>query len=125
MESGKRLSAYAVRTQIPVVGWLHYEVLRDHAPRRGTKVTARLVGESGVDVIEPLHAAELIACRGQRGALIRGTVYRAKGRKDAHVYQQAWWCEAPPRTEPLLDHQARILAMEREWERLNAAWDNV
>jgi hypothetical protein len=65
----------------------------------------------------------LVACRGPSGALIEGTEYRKKGRKDAHVDEQAWWCEAPPRTQPLLDHHARILAMEREWQRrIDAEW---
>jgi hypothetical protein len=121
MDRDKRLSAYAIRTQVPVVGWLHYEV-REHGPYNYKRVTARLVGENGSDLIQPRHSAQLMACRGQQGALIQGTVYRARGRKDANAYEQVWWCEAPPRVKPLLDHQARILALEREWSRLNALW---
>jgi hypothetical protein len=122
MESGKRLSAYAIRTQLPVIGWLHYEV-SEHGPNNHKRVTARLLSDGGDDLIQPLQFAELVACRGRQGALIQGVIYRAKGRKDAQVFKQAWWCEAPPRSGPLLDHQARILAMEKAWSRVNEAWE--
>jgi hypothetical protein len=122
MDSGKRQSAYAMKTQPPVIGWLHYDV-QEHGPYNRRRVTARLVGEQGEDLIQPVQFAELVACRGRQGALIQGMVYRAKGRKDAHAYAQAWWCEAPPRMNPLLDHQARILAMEKAWSRVNDEWE--
>jgi hypothetical protein len=46
---------------------------------------------------------------------------RQKGTKHSSKDKQAWWCEAPPRTKPLFDHQARILAAEKQYAEMNAA----
>jgi hypothetical protein len=118
-ENGKRLSAYAVKTQRPTVGWLHYEVTT-YGVYQYEKVEAKLLSEKGA-VLLTLDRAKLVASRGVRGALIEGVEYRKKGSKHSIKDAQAWWCEAPPRTAPLLDHQARILAAEKEWDRLSAA----
>lgn len=96
MGSGKRLSPYTIKTQIPVVGWLHYEV-------DGLVVRAFLRREDGLELLSLDHA-RLVGCRGRRGALIEGVEYRKKGVKHSVCDRQAWWCEAPPRTQPLLDH---------------------
>src|SRR4051794_2426110 len=101
MDKDKRLSAYAIKTQNPTVGWLHYEV--DLAG-----VRARLKSNEGFDLLPWLEHARLVVCRGNRGALIEGVQYRKKGSKHSIADRQAWWCEAPPRTTPLLDKQARV-----------------
>jgi hypothetical protein len=95
MEGGKRLSQYAIKTSLPAVGWLHYEV-------DVNGVRARVVDEEGRDVLDWLERARLVACRGTQGALIVGVNYRKKGSKHSIADKQAWWCEAPPRTKPLL-----------------------
>jgi hypothetical protein len=120
--NGKRLSPYAIKTQAPAVGWLHYE-LGDEGPYSNSNVKARLLDEKGAELLSLDHA-RLVTCRGQQGALIEGIEYRKKGRKHSIADRQAWWCEAPPRTRPLLDHQARILAVEKHYAKLNAAWGN-
>jgi hypothetical protein len=117
---GKRLSAYAIKIQLPTVGWLHYE-LGDEGPYLNSKVTAKLLNDKGEELLAMDHA-RLVACRGQQGALIEGVEYRKKGRKHSISDRQAWWCEAPPRTKPLLDHQARVLAVEKHYAKLNEAW---
>ncbi|AMO23670.1 hypothetical protein GCM10027034_37530 [Ramlibacter solisilvae] len=115
MGNGKRLSPYAIRTQTPAVGWLYYEV-------DGSVVRAFLRRKDGFELLA-LHHARLVGCCGQRGALIEGVEYRRKGVKHSICDRQAWWCEAPPRTKPLLDHQARILAAELEYlARKLAGW---
>jgi hypothetical protein len=125
MRDGKRLSPYAIRSQTPVVGWLHYEADDDGAHDM-KKVRARLVSESGVDLLLPRERACLVACHGRRGALIEGVQYRRKGTKHSITDRQAWWCEAPPRARPLLDQEARILAAEREYAaRKIAGWGDV
>jgi hypothetical protein len=116
MENGKRLSAYAVKTQNPAVGWLHYEV-------DGSVVKAFLRREDGCELLA-LDRAQLVACRGTRGALIEGVEYRKKGRKHSISDRQAWWCEAPPREKPLVDHAARVREAEREFDRQMSAWKN-
>jgi hypothetical protein len=60
----------------------------------------------------------VVACRGKSGALIEGVQYRKKGSKHSIADRQAWWCEAPPRTTPLLDKQARILTAEKRYSDL-------
>jgi hypothetical protein len=114
-EDGKRRSAYAIKTQVPKVGWLHYEV-------NDAKVRAYLRREDGTELL-CLEHARLVACRGTQGALIEGIEYRKKGVKHSISDRQAWWCEAPPRSRPLFDHQAYILSREREWQRqIDAGW---
>lgn len=114
MQHGKRLSQYAVKTQVPRVGWLHYSVVDGI-------VTATLKRESGF-VLAVLERARLVACRGTKGALIEGVEYRKKGRKHSIRDVQAWWCEAPPRTKPLLDHAARVREAERLYDEEMASW---
>ena len=116
---GKRLSAYAIRSQVPVAGWLHYSVTRFGMDQR-QKVEAKLLCDAGQELLVLDHA-RLVASRGQQGALIEGVQYRKKGRKHSIADRQAWWCEAPPRTAPLLDKHARILAAQRDLERRIAA----
>jgi hypothetical protein len=118
-ENGKRLSAYAIKTQRPAVGWLHYEVTK-YGVYQYEKVEAKLLSDKGT-VLYVLDHAKLVASRGAQGALIEGVEYRKKGSKHSIKDAQAWWCEAPPRKQPLLDHQARILAAEKQYEELNAA----
>ncbi len=114
---GKRLSAYAVRTQRPSVGWLHYEV------EEGL-VRAYLREADGSEVMR-LDRARLVACRGTKGALIEGVEFRKKGRKHSITDRQGWWCEAPPRTKPLLEKQAVILAVsEFRQQQIDAGWGN-
>jgi hypothetical protein len=120
---GKRLSAYAIKIQRPMVGWLHYE-LGDNGRCLNSKVTAKLLNENGEELLALDHA-RLVACRGQQGALIEGVEYRKNGRKHSISDRQAWWCEAPPRTTPLLDHQARVLAVEKHYAKLNEAWEKT
>jgi hypothetical protein len=121
-EDGKRLSAHAIKTQRPAVGWLHYEVTK-YGVYQYEKVEAQLRTEAG-HVLLTLDHAKLVASRGQQGALIEGVEYRKKGRKHSIKDKQAWWCEAPPRMKPLFDHQGRILAAEKEYDRMQAAWDS-
>jgi hypothetical protein len=78
-EDGKRLSPYAIRTQRPAVGWLHYEVTK-YGVYQYEKVEAKLLSESGA-VLLTLDRARLVTCRGARGALIEGVEYRKKGTK--------------------------------------------
>jgi len=118
-EDGKRLSAYSIRTQVPAVGWLHLEIC-DYGGIRPGQCRARLLREDGHDMLPWLEHARLVTCRGRSGALIEGVQYRKKGRKHSIADVQRWWCEAPPRTQPLIDHQARVLAATREFERLSA-----
>jgi hypothetical protein len=115
MEQGKRLSNYAVKSQRPEVGWLHYEV-------SDGIVRAYLRTEDGKELLS-LDRARLAACRGTKGALIEGIEYRKKGRKHSIAERQAWWCEAPPRTKPLLDKHAVILAASELWQQqIDAGW---
>jgi hypothetical protein len=113
-EGGKRLTAFAIKAQTPMTGWLHYEI-KTFGPYRREKVAARLVNEAGDDLLAPLDFARLIACRGRTGALIEGVEYRRKGTKHEIRDRQGWWCEAPPRTGPLIDNHARVLAAERRY----------
>jgi hypothetical protein len=119
-ESGKRLSVYAVKTQRPRVGWLHYEVAR-YGVYGYEKVEAKLLSDKGQALLV-LDRARLVASKGQQGALIEGVEYRAKGRKHSIKDAQAWWCEAPPREAPLLDHAARVRDSEKAFDEQMAAW---
>lgn len=119
-ENGKRLSTYAVKAQRPMVGWLHYEVTR-HGVYQYEKVEAKLLSEKGT-VLLVLDRARLVASRGRRGALIEGVEYRAKGHKHSVRDPQAWWCEAPPRKVPLVDHAARVQEAERVFDAQMRAW---
>lgn len=69
--------------------------------------------------------ARLVVCRGNKGALIEGIQYRKKGSKHSIADKQAWWCEAPPRTKLLLDHEARVLAAEKSYEERLRRWDSA
>ena len=123
MEAGKRRSVYGIKAQRPLVGWLHYE-LHDYAGVPRSRVQARLLSESGSQ-LAVLDHARLVACLGQKGALMEGVEWRRKGTKHSESLQQAWWRQAPPRTKPLLDHQARILAAESQYvARKLAGWGN-
>jgi hypothetical protein len=123
MAAGKRRSAYAIKAQRPLVGWLHYEV--EDAPGVPKKlVEAKLLSETGSE-LAILDHARLVACRGQKGALLEGVEWQRRGTKHSTALKQAWWCEAPPRTKPLLDHQVRILAAESRYLREKlAGWGN-
>lgn len=98
------------------MGWLHYEV-------DGSTVRAYLRMEDGYELAR-LDDARLVACKGTKGALIEGVEYRKKGRKHSIADRQAWWCEAPPRTKPLVDHAARVLAAEKWYAEQMRAWIN-
>ena len=117
-ESDKRLSGYAVRTQVPAVGWLL--IAPAERALRQSKV-ARLVDDAGADLLPWLEHAEVAEVKGQAGMLVTGVQYRKKGRKHSIGDRQAWWCEAPPRIEPIIDHAARIRAAEAEFERRTSA----
>jgi hypothetical protein len=105
-ESGQRLSDYRVRIQRPLVGWLVFQTT-DHGGMQRKRCVAKLVDEHRQPLAE-LQYARLLECRGPRGALIEGVVFRYRGRKAAIQDKQAWWCEAPPRLTPLVDHEARL-----------------
>jgi hypothetical protein len=108
-ERGKRLSTYAIKAQRPAVGCLLIETSPDGydaADRR-----ARLVDDAGADLVDPMHYARVTAS-GRHGMKIEGTLYRKKGRKDAYRDAQAWWVQAPPVLEPLIDHADRVRAAE-------------
>jgi hypothetical protein len=104
-ENGRRRSAYWIKAQLPVLGWL---VISPNA--RETQSTARLVDDAGRELLDELRYARVIECKGQAGMLIEGRQYRRKGRKDAYVDVQQWWCQAPPVAQPLIDHEARVRA---------------
>lgn len=116
MANGKRLTPYEIKTQVPTVGWLHYEMC-DYGGLRAGDVRAKLLRDDGFDLLPWLEHARLITCRGKSGALIEGVQYRRKGSKHSISDVQRWWCEAPPRTQPLLDHEARVLAATKEFDR--------
>jgi hypothetical protein len=112
-----RLSTYAIKTQVPAVGWLVLEC-RQHT----TGMVARLVDQQDADLLPWLEAARVTAS-GRRGMLVSGVQYRKRGRKDAPVDQQAWWCQAPPVTEPIIDPAARLrVAEEVRRKQSDAGW---
>lgn len=102
-ENGKRRSAYWIKAQQPVVGWL---VISRNA--RETRSIARLVDDAGRELLAELQYAHVLECRGKVGMLVVGREYRRKGRKDAHADEQHWWCQAPPVATPMIDHEARV-----------------
>jgi hypothetical protein len=102
-ENGKRRSAYWIKAQVPVVGWL---VITTNARENCT--VARLVDDGGRELLAELRYARVVECRGSAGMLIEGREYRRKGRKDAHVDVQQWWCQAPPVETPMIDHEVRV-----------------
>jgi hypothetical protein len=113
---GKRLSGYAVKIQRPLAGVLVLE------PGQPGELRARLVDAGGRDRLEWLDAAA-VAASGARGMLIQGVQYRKKGRKHSIADPQAWWCEAPPVTSPLVDHGRRIAEVQASLERqARAGW---
>lgn len=99
--NGLRLSDFKIKAQTPVIGYL----LLARRPSSG-RMTARLVDAEGKDQLEELDGAEVVECKGRAGMLLRGRQYRAKGRKDAYVDQQQWWCQAPPARGPMIDADA-------------------
>jgi hypothetical protein len=121
-ENGKRLSTYAVKTQRPTVGWLHYELTK-YGVYQYEKVEAKLLSDKGT-VLLTLDHAKLVASRGQQGALIEGVEYRKKGRKHSIKDAQAWWREAPPREAPLLDHAARVREAGKAFDEQMRAWES-
>lgn len=104
---GKRLSDYQIRIARPVRGWLVLKPV-DVAYREGFDV--RLVSDAGSDVLPAMERARVVEAKFKRGMLIVGIQYRSKGKKHSISDRQAWWCEAPPREQPLLDNDERIRA---------------
>lgn len=96
---GLRLSASEVKCCRAPVGWLVLQAdnLKSHV------LWAHLRGEDGSDILAKLYRAKVAECRGPDGMLITGIDIQAKGRKSVYAYEQAWWCEAPPRPEPFAD----------------------
>lgn len=111
-EWGKRLSDYQVKVRAPLVGWLYVDP-QNYASRPGLCVRLAREDGDGPDLARLEHA-EIREGLGPRGMLITGIHYRKKGSKHSIPDQQAWWCHAPPRPDPLLDVQARQRAA---WER--------
>lgn len=108
-EDGKRLSDYKIKIARPIAGWLVYERIE-----RAMRVTwrARLVDDTGRDLLPWLEGAALAAARPRHGMLLVGTTYRRKGTKHSIGDRQEWWCEAPPRLAPIIDHSARVREAE-------------
>ena len=96
---GLRLSANAVKCRRAHVGWLVLQPdnLKPHV------LWAFLKREDGSDILPKLYGAKVVECKGPQGMLIIGTDIQPKGRKTVYEYEQAWWCEAPPRPEPFAD----------------------
>ena len=96
---GLRLSASEVKCRRALVGWLVLQPdnLKPHV------LWAHLKAEDGHDILSKLYRAKVVECRGPDGMLITGIDIQAKGRKTVYEYEQAWWCEAPPRQEPFAD----------------------
>lgn len=111
---GVHLSAYQVKIQRGVAGWL---VLGESREFPETP-SARLVDDNGRDIVEPLQRAVVRQqIKGKGGMCIEGVHYVAKGRKHSRAMKQAWWCQAPPVIEPYIDHAARVAAATEVWRR--------
>jgi hypothetical protein len=108
-EAGKRLSDYAIKTQRPRQGCLVIE------KGLGETLRARLVDEDGRDRLDWLDGAH-VAASGPRGMLITGVQYAKKGVKHSAQNRQAWWCQAPPATAPIIDHAERVRAAEAAFD---------
>ena len=96
----RRLAGPDVKSQRAQVGWL---VTCESPDFPGTR-SARLLDDAGRDVLPPLQRAFVDGdIKGRAGMCVRGMVYVAKGRKQSIPAKQAWWCQAPPRVEPLAE----------------------
>ena len=114
-----RLSTFAIKIQVPAVGWLVLDCRES-----SSQLVARLVDHENADLLPWLETARVTAS-GRRGMLVRGVQYRKKGRKHSHVDQQAWWCQAPPRAEPIIDRAERLRAAEEICRKqADAGWGN-
>lgn len=107
-ERDHKLSPYMVKISVPVAGHLVVEPVPQHY-RRGEK-RARLMNSDGRDLLPNLDACWLAAC-GPKGMLLEGHAYRMRNSKSSHRDRQAWWVRAPPVTQPLIDHGARVAAV--------------